>query len=221
MNKIKSLFLVNKDENSRMQFVICGIGTDVGKTVASAIIAQALEAAYWKPVQAGDLHFSDSIKVNQWTDDKVKVLPERYLLNEPMSPHAAAKIDGISIQADDFQIPEVAGNLVIEGAGGLMVPVNSEGLLYIDLFQKWNLPVILISRHYLGSINHTLLSAEALKSRNITVEGIVFIGEENSATESIIMQVTGLNMIGRIPIVDEVNITFVTEQALHLKKYFL
>ena len=204
-----------------MKYIISGIGTDVGKTVASAIIAQALEAAYWKPVQAGDLHFSDSIKVDQWTDEKVKVLPERYRLNEPMSPHAAAKIDGISIQAEDFQIPEVAGNLIIEGAGGLMVPVNSDGLLYIDLFQKWNVPVILISRHYLGSINHTLLSAEALKSRNITVEGIVFIGEENSPTESIILQVTGFKMIGRIPIADEVNSTFISEQALQLKKYFL
>lgn len=204
-----------------MKYIISGIGTDVGKTVASAIIAQALEATYWKPVQAGDLHFSDSIKVDQWTDEKVKVLPERYLLNQPMSPHAAAAIDNISIKPDDFQIPQVDGNLIIEGAGGLMVPVNSDGLLYIDLFQKWNLPVILISRHYLGSINHTLLSAEALKSRNIPVEGIVFIGDENSTTESIILHVTGLKMIGRIPIADEVNSSFVRQQAFQMKKCFL
>jgi len=204
-----------------MKYIISGIGTDVGKTVASAIIAQALEATYWKPVQAGDLHFTDSMKVDQWTDDKVKILPERYRLNEPMSPHAAAKIDGISIQPDDFQIPELEGNLIIEGAGGLMVPVNSEGFLYIDLFQKWNLPVILISRHYLGSINHTLLSVEALNSRNIPVEGIVFVGDENSATESVILQVTGLKMIGRIPLADEMNSSFIQEQAIQLKNYFL
>ena len=204
-----------------MKFIISGIGTDVGKTVASAIIAQALEATYWKPVQAGDLHFSDSVKVDQWTDEKVIVLPERYRLNQPMSPHAAADIDKIFIQSNDFQIPVVEGNLIIEGAGGLMVPVNSEGLLYIDLFQKWNVPVILISRHYLGSINHTLLSAEALKSRNIPVEGIVFIGDENSATESIILQVTGFKMIGRIPIAEEVNRSFVKEQAQEMKKNFL
>jgi dethiobiotin synthetase len=204
-----------------MKFIISGIGTDVGKTVASAIIAQALEATYWKPVQAGDLHFSDSMKVDQWTDEKVIVLPERYRLNQPMSPHAAADIDKIFIQSNDFQIPVVEGNLIIEGAGGLMVPVNSEGLLYIDLFQKWNVPVILISRHYLGSINHTLLSAEALKSRNIPVEGIVFIGDENSATESIILQVTGFKMIGRIPIAEEVNRSFVKEQAQEMKKNFL
>lgn len=210
-----------KFSNRRMKYIISGIGTDVGKTVASAIIAQALEATYWKPVQAGDLHFTDSMKVDQWTDDKVKILPERYRLNEPMSPHAAAKIDGISIQPDDFQIPELEGNLIIEGAGGLMVPVNSEGFLYIDLFQKWNLPVILISRHYLGSINHTLLSVEALNSRNIPVEGIVFVGDENSATESVILQVTGLKMIGRIPLADEMNSSFIQEQAIQLKNYFL
>lgn len=204
-----------------MQYIISGIGTDVGKTVASAIIAQALEATYWKPVQAGDLHFSDSMKVDHWTDEKVIVLPECYRLNQPMSPHAAADIDKVFIQSDDFQIPVVEGNLIIEGAGGLMVPVNSEGLLYIDLFQKWNVPVILISRHYLGSINHTLLSAEALKSRNIPVEGIVFIGDENSATESIILQVTGFKMIGRIPIAEEVNSSFVKEQAQEMKKNFL
>lgn len=204
-----------------MRFVISGIGTDVGKTVASAIIAQALDASYWKPVQAGDLHFSDSMKVDHWTDENVTVLPERYRLNQPMSPHAAALRDNIVIQMEDFQLPEVKGNLIIEGAGGLMVPVNSDGLLYIDLFQNWNMPVILISRHYLGSINHTLLSAEALKSRSIPVEGIVFIGEENSETESIILQVTGFNMIGRIPIAEEVNTTFVREQALKMKKYFL
>jgi dethiobiotin synthetase len=204
-----------------MKYIISGIGTDVGKTVASAIIAQAFEATYWKPVQAGDLDFSDSIKVDQWTDQKVTVLPERYRLNQPLSPHAAAAIDNVFIQSDDFEIPEVEGNLIIEGAGGLMVPVNSNGLLYIDLFQKWNLPVILISRHYLGSINHTLLSVEALKSRNIPVEGIVFNGEENMASESIILKMTGLKMIARIPIAYEVNSSFVMEQALEMKKCFL
>jgi dethiobiotin synthetase len=205
---------------NKMNFIISGIGTDVGKTVVSAIIAEALEAAYWKPVQAGDLHFTDSMMVNQWTSEKVTVLKERYLLNEPMSPHAAAAIDGVSIQAEDVQIPLTDGNLIIEGAGGLMVPLNSDGLLYIDLFEQWKIPVILISRHYLGSINHTLLSAEALKSRNIPVEGIVFVGEENNATESIILNICGLPMIGRIPIAEEVNSAFIAEQAMQMKRYF-
>jgi dethiobiotin synthetase len=203
-----------------MNYIITGIGTDVGKTVASAIIAQALGASYWKPVQAGDLHYSDSMKVDQWTDEQVSVLPERFLLKQPMSPHAAADIDGISIGLDDFRIPQVDGHLIIEGAGGLMVPLNTKGLLYIDLFEHWKIPVILISRHYLGSINHTLLSVEALKSRNIPIEGIFFVGHENQATESIILKVTGLKMIGRIPMANEVNSTFIQEEAIRIKPYF-
>jgi len=203
-----------------MKFIISGIGTDVGKTVASAIIAQALDATYWKPVQAGDLHFTDSMKVDQWTDDKVAVLAERYRLNEPMSPHAAAEIDGVNIQAGDFEIPTTSGNLIIEGAGGLMVPVNANGLIYIDLFQNWNIPVILISRHYLGSINHTLLSVEALRSRNIPIQGIVYVGDENTHTESIIAKITGLTVIGRIPLVNDVNASFIKEQAAIFKSYF-
>jgi len=205
---------------SKKQFIISGIGTDVGKTVASAIISQALNATYWKPVQAGDLDWSDTMKVDNWTDDKVIVLKEQFRLTAPMSPHAAAFLDGVSITQDSFVIPQVEGNLIIEGAGGLMVPVNNEGLLYIDLFQSWNLPVILISRHYLGSINHTLLSIGALKSRNIPIEGIVFVGEENKATESIILNTTGVHFIARIPLANEVNSTFIQDQSEVFKEYF-
>jgi dethiobiotin synthetase len=208
------------DTMSKKQFIISGIGTDVGKTVASAIISQALNATYWKPVQAGDLDWSDSMKVDNWTDDKVIVLKEQFRLTAPMSPHAAAFLDGVSITQDSFVIPQVEGNLIIEGAGGLMVPVNNEGLLYIDLFQSWNLPVILISRHYLGSINHTLLSIGALKSRNIPIEGIVFVGEENKATESIILNTTGVHFIARIPLANEVNSTFIQDQSKVFKEYF-
>ena len=208
------------DTMSKKQFIISGIGTDVGKTVASAIISQALNATYWKPVQAGDLDWSDTMKVDNWTDDKVIVLKEQFRLTAPMSPHAAAFLDGVSITQDAFVIPQVEGNLIIEGAGGLMVPVNNEGLLYIDLFQSWNLPVILISRQYLGSINHTLLSIGALKSRNIPIEGIVFVGEENKATESIILNTTGVHFIARIPLANEVNSTFIQDQSEVFKEYF-
>jgi dethiobiotin synthetase len=208
------------DTMSKKQFIISGIGTDVGKTVASAIISQALNATYWKPVQAGDLDWSDTMKVDNWTDDKVIVLKEQFRLTAPMSPHAAAFLDGVSITQDAFVIPQVEGNLIIEGAGGLMVPVNNEGLIYIDLFQSWNLPVILISRHYLGSINHTLLSIGALKSRNIPIEGIVFVGEENKATESIILNTTGVHFIARIPLANEVNSTFIQDQSEVFKEYF-
>ena len=180
------------------KYIITGIGTDVGKTVVSAIVAQALKAAYWKPVQAGDLDNTDSMKVDRYTNDAVKVLPEKFKLNYPMSPHAAAKLDGVSVRLEDFVLPEVEGNLIVEGAGGLLVPLNSEGLLFADLCQHLNLPIILVSRHYLGSINHTLMTIEILKSRKLNVAGIIFSGDENKATESIILEKTNVPMIGRI-----------------------
>ena len=168
-----------------MKYVVVGIGTDVGKTIVSSIFTKALNAWYWKPVQSGDLHFSDTDKVATYVGDSFKKIPERWRLKTPASPHYAAALDEVMIQEKDFEIPNESP-LIIEGAGGLMVPLNEQGLLYIDLLQQWNLPVILVSRHYLGSINHTLLSIEALKNRNIQIEMIVFNGDENSATESII-----------------------------------
>jgi dethiobiotin synthetase len=167
------------------QFVIVGIGTDVGKTVVSAIFTKALNAYYWKPVQAGDLYFTDTDKVSSFVGETFKSFPERWRLNTPASPHFAAEIDQVTIKKEDFKIPDETP-LIIEGAGGLMVPLNSEGLLYLDLIEDWKLPVILVSRHYLGSINHTLMSIESLKSRKIQIEMVVFNGDENNATESII-----------------------------------
>ena len=197
----------------KKHFFVTGIGTNVGKTVVSAILSEALKATYWKPVQAGDLDHSDSIKVNRLTSKDVIVLEEKYRLNTPASPHLAAEIDGINIQLSDFSLPTVDGNLIVEGAGGLMVPINNEGDLYIDLIQKFNLPVILVSMHYLGSINHTLLSIEALKSRNIQIEGIVFVGDENQATEKIILQKTNVRMIARIPLTETISSDFIKDQA--------
>lgn len=193
------------------RFVVTGIGTDVGKTVVSAILAETLKATYWKPVQAGDLDNSDSIKVASWTNE-VNVLPEKFLLTEPMSPHAAAEIDGVIIDSYDLQ-PPLNSPLIIEGAGGLMVPLNAHGLTYLDAFQQWKLPVILVSRHYLGSINHTLMSCELLKHRGIEIHGIVFVGDENPATETIILKSTGLEMIVRIPLTETVSKEFIQDQA--------
>ncbi|MCR9171664.1 MAG: dethiobiotin synthase [bacterium] len=193
------------------KYIITGIGTEVGKTVVSAIVSEALRANYWKPVQAGDLEFSDSMKVAAWTEN-VTVLEETYRLKTPMSPHAAADIDGVTIDSHDFQVPDVSP-LVIEGAGGLMVPLNQSGLTYLDVFQRWNLPVILVSRHYLGSINHTLMSVDALKQRGVEIKGIIFVGDEHPTTESIILKSTGIPMIVRIPMTDKVDKDFVLEQA--------
>jgi len=180
-----------------MKLFITGIGTDVGKTIASAIVTQALEADYWKPIQAGDLDNSDSHKIQRYIyNDKTKIHPNSYKLNTPASPHLAAAIDGITIDLQQIQEPVTTNHLVIEGAGGLLVPLNNTDFI-IDLIQK-DYKVILVSRHYLGSINHTLLTFEALKSRKIPLAGILFSGDENKATEEIILARTKAKFIGRI-----------------------
>jgi dethiobiotin synthetase len=195
------------------RFIVTGIGTDIGKTVVSAILVEALQAAYWKPVQAGDLENSDSTKIKKWCSESIQILPEAFRLTAPVSPHLAASIDNLNISTDYLKIPELEGDLIIEGAGGILVPLNNEGLLFIDVVKYWDLPVILVSRHYLGSINHTLLTAEILKNNNIKVEGIVFVGDENKATEEIILKKTGLPLIARIPLVKEINKEFIQKEA--------
>ena len=180
-----------------MKLFITGIGTDVGKTVASAILTQALEADYWKPIQAGDLDHSDTDKVKALVSNKKSQFhPNAYALNTPASPHYAASLDGIVLDIKKIQEPITANHLVIEGAGGILVPLNDTDSI-IDLIQK-DYKVVVVSRHYLGSINHTLLTFEALKNRNIAVAGIIFSGDENQATESIILKKTKVNCIGRI-----------------------
>jgi len=180
-----------------MKLFITGIGTDVGKTIASAIITQSLEADYWKPVQAGDLDNSDSHKIQRYISNNKTVIHENsYKLNTPASPHLAAEIDGITIDLKKIIEPSTDNHLIIEGAGGILVPLNDNDCI-IDLIQP-DYKVILVSRHYLGSINHTLLTFEALKSRNIPVAGIVFSGDENKASEEIILSKTKAKYIGRI-----------------------
>lgn len=180
-----------------MKLFITGIGTDVGKTIASAIITQSLEADYWKPVQAGDLDNSDSHKIQRYISNNKTVIHENsYKLNTPASPHLAAEIDGITIDLKKIIEPSTDNHLVIEGAGGILVPLNDNDCI-IDLIKE-DYKVILVSRHYLGSINHTLLTFETLKNRKIPVAGIVFSGDENKATEEIILSKTKAKFIGRI-----------------------
>ena len=180
-----------------MKLFITGIGTDVGKTITAAIVTQALEADYWKPIQAGDLDNSDSHKIQRYiSNDKSIIHENSYKLKTPASPHYAAEIDKITIDLKQIKEPKTDNRLVIEGAGGIFVPLNETDCI-IDLIQP-DYKVIVVSRHYLGSINHTLLTLEALKSRNIKVAGIIFSGDENRASESIILQKTGANFIGRI-----------------------
>ena len=173
------------------------IGTDVGKTVASAIVVEALNADYWKPIQAGDLDNSDTSKVQKFVaNTKSQYYDNAYKLKTPASPHYAAQLDNIEIDLKKIVEPKTDNHLVVEGAGGVLVPLNNQNYV-LDLIQS-DYKVIVISRHYLGSINHTLLTLEALKFRNIAVAGIIFSGDENKATEDIILQKTTAKCIGRI-----------------------
>ncbi|WP_035652899.1 dethiobiotin synthase [Flavobacterium sp. ASV13] len=180
-----------------MKIFITGISTDVGKTITSAIVVEALEADYWKPIQAGDLDNSDSHKIKtRISNSKTKIFENSYKLNTPASPHFAAEIDGISIDLKNIQEPKTENHLVIEGAGGIFVPLNEKDTI-ADLIQK-DYKIIIVSRHYLGSINHTLLTIEALQNRGFKVDGIIFSGSENKSTESLILNKTGIKSIGRI-----------------------
>ena len=197
------------------RYFITGIGTDVGKTVISAIVTEALHADYWKPIQAGDLDYSDTHKVQDLiSNTKTKFYSNAYALNTPMSPHAAAEIDNVSIESSTIKTPETLNLLVVEGAGGILVPISDTETI-LDLIQPTD-KVILVSRHYLGSINHTLLSAEILKTKGIKNVGILFNGDKHVPTESIIEKMTGLPVLGRIGNVKEVNKEMVSKYAKQL-----
>ncbi|WP_303316372.1 dethiobiotin synthase [Flavivirga abyssicola] len=177
-------------------YFITGISTDVGKTIASAIVTEALHADYWKPIQAGELDHDDKYTVEKLiTNTKSKIHPNSYALETPMSPHAAAAIDGVSIDIKQINAPKTKSHLVIEGAGGLLVPINDTQTI-LDLI-KPDYKVIVVSRHYLGSINHTLLTINALKEKGFDVS-IIFSGNEHKTTEDIIYKMTKAPVIGRI-----------------------
>jgi dethiobiotin synthetase len=180
-----------------MKLFITGISTNVGKTIASAIIVEALQADYWKPIQAGDLEHSDTHKVQSLVSNTQSHFHSNsYALQTPASPHLAAAIDGITITMNQIQEPKTTNHLVVEGAGGILVPLNDTQSV-VDLIQP-DYKVIVVSRHYLGSINHTLLTIEALQNRQIQVAGIIFSGDENTSSESIILNRTAVPFIGRI-----------------------
>ena len=178
------------------KYFITGISTDVGKTIASAIVVEALKADYWKPLQAGELDNCDTKKVTALISNSAsKFHPNSYALKTPMSPHAAAEIDGIKIYLDQIVEPKTKNNLVIEGAGGLLVPINNKDTL-LDIIQP-NYKVIVVSRHYLGSINHSLLTIKLLQEKGFKVS-VIFSGAAYKTTESIIEKMTGVTVIGRI-----------------------
>ena len=181
---------------NQQTFFVTGIGTDVGKTVVAAILTEALEADYWKPVQAGDLENSDTHMVQHLvSNEKSAFHPNSFALNTPMSPHGAAKIDGLEITLDQIKRPATENHLVIEGAGGLLVPLNNDNTI-LDIIQPKD-HIIVVSRHYLGSINHSLMTLKLLKEQDFKVS-LIFSGDEHESTESIIKTMTDIPVIGRI-----------------------
>jgi dethiobiotin synthetase len=188
------------------RIVVTGTDTGIGKTVFAAGLAGFLGAKYWKPVQAGLDGETDSENVARLGGlSRDRIVPERYRLRTPASPHLAAEIDGVSIDSESLDLPDTGGcPLVVEGAGGLMVPLSRDKL-YIDVFARWQLPVLLCARTTLGTINHSLLSIEALRNRGIDILGIAFIGDENVDTESTICRIGRAPKLGRLPWLSPLN----------------
>ncbi|AVT77081.1 ATP-dependent dethiobiotin synthetase BioD [Rhodopseudomonas palustris] len=182
------------------RIIVTGTDTGIGKTVFAAALAGALDASYWKPVQSGLEDETDACAVQRLSGLAAdRILPERYRLNTPASPHLAAAIDGVSIDYNALELPAVPRPLVVEGAGGLMVPLTRE-VTYIDVFARWKAPLVLCARTSLGTINHTLLSIEAIRARDIPLFGVAFLGDENTDSEQIITELGRTRRLGRLPL---------------------
>jgi len=196
-------------------YFITGIGTDVGKTVAAAIVTKALNADYWKPIQSGLTETDRGTLQDLLPNNKGMFHPESYRLKTPMSPHKAAEIDGVAVELDKIKRPETIKNLVIEGAGGLLVPINGEHTI-ADLIEPTD-KIILVSSGYLGSINHTLLSIELLKSRGFQCSGIIYNHVNLDGTIEVIEKMTGVTTIGHIEKHDAITPKIVDQYALEFK----
>ena len=183
-----------------MRLVVSGTDTGIGKTVLAGAIAMATGSAYWKPIQAGLDDETDSERVAALG---VRTLPEAYRLSAPCSPHWAAEMDGLRIEDADLGLPAREDNLVVEGAGGVLVPIRDD-LLMADLFARWGLPVVLAARTALGTINHTLLSIEALRARGVPIHGVAFIGNPVESTEATIARIGRVKRLGRLPMLPEI-----------------
>ena len=197
--------------------VVAGIGTEVGKTVAAAVLVEALDADYWKPVQSGELHNSDTSRVQALAAAPGRRFhPEAYRLNHPLSPHAAARLDGVSIDPGAFDLPASGRTLVVELAGGLLVPL-SDKLLNIDLVARWGLPVVLVCSYYLGSINHTLLSVECLRNRGIPLKGLILNGAPNPDSRAAKLGFSGAPCLLEMPWVEALTPGLIRNLAEEMK----
>lgn len=182
--------------------VVTGTDTGIGKTVVAAMLTLTLDAVYWKPVQSGTTEATDTAAVAALTGlGPERFILERYILTQPLSPHRAAELDGVEIDPHAMALPASTPEgrlLVVEGAGGLMVPITRR-TLFIDVFQRWGAPVVLVARTALGTINHSLLSIEALRQRDIPILGVAFVGDEVADTEQTICEYAGVARLGRLP----------------------
>ncbi len=200
-----------------MKVIVAGIGTEVGKTIVSAVFCEAFGLDYWKPIQSGAIEDNDSHSISNLVTKEVGIFPNTYCFQEPLSPDQAAKKEGITIDPNQLSLPN-SENLLIEPAGGLMVPLTAEGFLFSDQLKIWNIPIILVSRFYLGSINHTLLSLELLKSKGLHLAGIVFTGDVNTESEATIRHFAHTTHFFNVPWTENLSPEFIQEKAQNLRE---
>jgi len=192
--------------NQNFQFIICGTDTDVGKTLISSFLVRGLNCFYWKPIQSGIDGETDSEYVQRVSQiSKKKILKEAYIFNNPVSPHWAAEIDKVKVVKSNLTLPNINNTLLIETAGGLMVPIT-RNFLQIDQIKIWNLPVILVCRSSLGTLNHTLLSIEALRKRNINILGLIINGKKHLDNPQTLKLFSGLPIIAEFPLIENLNV---------------
>jgi len=191
--------------NNIFKFIICGTDTDIGKTLISSFFVKGLNSFYWKPIQSGIESQTDSQTVEKLAQvNKEKIIKEAYVFTKPLSPHWAAEIDQKAINFDKLRLPKVQGSLIVETAGGLMVPIT-RNFLQIDQIKQWNLPVILVCKSSLGTLNHTLLSIEALKLRNIEILGLVVNGEKHLDNPRTLVDFSGIPLIAEVPYIKKMD----------------
>ena len=192
-------------QDSIFKFIICGTDTDIGKTLISSFFVKGLNSFYWKPIQSGIESQTDSQTVEKLAQvSKEKIIKEAYVFTKPLSPHWAAEIDQKAIDFDKLRLPKVQGSLIIETAGGLMVPIT-RNFLQIDQIKQWNLPVILVCKSSLGTLNHTLLSIESLKRRNIEILGLVVNGEKHLDNPKTLVDFSGIPLIAEFPYIKKMD----------------
>jgi dethiobiotin synthetase len=180
------------------RIMVAGIGTDVGKTIVSTILTTLLNGDYWKPIQCGDEENSDTATVKRWLDTRIHTIhPPAYSLKAPLSPHHAACLENTLIRLDSITLPQTTRPLIIEGVGGIFVPLTPK-ISSLDLFKTWDCQWVIVSKHYLGSINHTLLTLEVLKFFCLPILGIIFNGEHNPDSESAILEISQVPVLGRL-----------------------